>query len=151
MEIQKKEQAHIEGCSVKSDLMVSGQILKFNLISDGRGSLVSLEENSNIPFNIKRAYYLFDLGNSPRGFHSHKNLQQVMICIAGSLKLTLEDASGRKDYLLNNASEGIFIGPSTWREMSDFKDGTVVIVIASEVYDESDYIRDYYEFKGTLS
>ena len=131
-------------------IMKSGDFLNFKKFCDDRGFLISLEENKNIPFNIKRVYYLCDLSDKARGFHSHLELKQVIICLAGSFRLTLEDASGRRSYILNKANVGVFVGPSTWREMSDFSVGTVIIVLASEVYDEEDYIRNYDEFKRSL-
>lgn len=126
---------------------MQNDLLIFNTISDERGCLVSLEENRNIPFDIKRVYYIYGTDKSqPRGFHAHKKLQQVLICVSGSCKVLLDDGREKKVYTLKNPNEGLFIDKMIWREMYDFTDDCVLMVIASEYYDESDYIRDYSKF-----
>ncbi len=114
---------------------------------DQRGSLIALESNKEIPFDIERVYYIFDnKSDVPRGFHAHKHLKQVAICLHGSCKFTLDDGLSREEYIIKNNHQGILIEEMIWREMSDFEDGTIVLVLASEAYSEKDYIRDYDEF-----
>ncbi len=116
--------------------------------TDGRGLLVALESNKSVPFDIKRIYYLTDLKKSePRGFHAHKNLKQVAICLQGSCRFILDDGKTREEFILSSATQGLLIEEMYWREMDQFSDGCVILVLASELYDESDYIRDYNEFK----
>lgn len=116
--------------------------------TDGRGLLVALESNLSIPFDIKRVYYLTDLKKSePRGFHAHQNLKQVAVCIQGSCRFILDDGKDREEFILSNPTTGLLIEEMYWREMDQFSDGCVILVLASELYDESDYIRDYAEFK----
>lgn len=123
-------------------------LLNFRGHTDGRGVLFSLEEEKNIPFQIKRVYYLTDLQpNHPRGFHAHKNLEQVAICVSGSCVFTLDNGLSRISVELNSPGQGLHIKGLIWREMKDFSNGCVIMVLANEYYDESDYIRDYSEFK----
>ena len=122
--------------------------IKFQQHGDDRGMLVALEENKEIPFKIKRIYYLFDtLSDVRRGFHAHKNLKQILICVSGSCKIHLDNGFEIEEIILDNPTEGIFIDNNIWREMYDFSDNAVLLVLASELYDESDYIRNYNEFK----
>ena len=129
---------------------ISGDQVEIPEIKDHRGALVSMEAMKNIPFEIKRVYFLYDLNDESRGYHSHKNLEQVMFCLSGSLTLELESSQGKSVHSLNSTNKGIYIGSNTWRVMKSFSPGTVVAVFASEHYDESDYIRDYKEFLGGL-
>jgi dTDP-4-dehydrorhamnose 3,5-epimerase-like enzyme len=123
------------------------KIFEFPLITDERGSLVSLEENKNIPFDISRVYYLFDNKNDePRGFHAHKKLEQVAICLSGSCKFILDNGKKRESVILDHPSKGLYISNSTWREMHDFTNDCILLVLASDIYNESDYVRDYQEF-----
>ena len=121
--------------------------IEFSVLGDQRGSLVSLEENINIPFEIKRVYYIYgsDKGIT-RGFHAHKNLQQVAICVKGSCRFILDNGKLRESMVLNSPNIGLYIDNNKWREMHDFTEDCVLIVLASDYYDEDDYIRDYNEF-----
>lgn len=111
------------------------------------GYLTSLEGNKNIPFNINRVYYIYDVPRDiKRGFHAHKNLEQVLICVSGSVKVKCFDGKEEKIYSLNKPNEGLYIGPMVWREIYDYSENTVLMVLASELYNEDDYIRDYDEF-----
>lgn len=115
---------------------------------DERGQLIALEEEKEIPFAIKRVYYMYDTGAGVRrGFHSHRTLEQILICIHGSCKILLDDGTERVDVSLDKPYEGIYVGPNMWREMYDFSPDAVLLVLASQIYDESDYIRDYDQFK----
>lgn len=119
----------------------------FQIHGDDRGQLIALEEMKDIPFRIKRVYYMFDTKEGVRrGLHSHRTLQQILVCVSGECKVLLDNGSERKIVLLNKPYEGLYIGPDMWREMYDFSDDAVLMVFASEYYDESDYIRDYQEF-----
>ncbi|EAQ53103.1 MULTISPECIES: FdtA/QdtA family cupin domain-containing protein [Vibrio] len=120
---------------------------KFNVLGDDRGSLVSLEELGNIPFEIKRVYYIFDTKSQiSRGFHAHKKLEQMAICVKGSCRIVLDDGQSRESVVLDSPEQGLYIDNNKWREMHDFSKDCVLLVLASNIYDESDYIRDYEEF-----
>ncbi|MGY1877614.1 MULTISPECIES: sugar 3,4-ketoisomerase [Pseudomonas] len=124
------------------------KLISFESNGDGRGQLVSLEEQREIPFSIKRVYYMTNMKPSvPRGFHAHKNLRQVAVCVSGHCRFILDDGNTRQEIWLDSPSKGLLIEQMTWREMHDFSHDCVLLVIASEYYDESDYIRDYVEFK----
>lgn len=121
--------------------------IQFQRHGDARGMLVALEENKEIPFSIKRVYYMYDtLLDVVRGYHAHKSLQQILICVHGSCKIRLDDGRDKGVVTLDNPSEGIYVGNNMWREMFDFSPDAVLMVLASELYDEKDYIRDYNEF-----
>ena len=129
------------------------QILKyvFQQHGDERGQLVALEEFKDIPFEIKRVYYMYDTGEGiHRGFHAHKTLKQILICIHGSCKVLLDNGEEKKIVSLEKPYEGLYIAHNMWREMYDFSPDAVLIVLASEYYDESDYIRDYDEFLNSV-
>lgn len=125
------------------------QVIKyaFQQHGDERGQLVALEEMKDIPFKIKRVYYMYDtLQNVRRGRHAHKSLEQILICIHGSCKIYLDDGKDTKVVSLEKPYEGLYIANNMWREMYDFSEDAVLLVLASQLYDESDYIRDYDEF-----
>ncbi len=125
------------------------QVIKyvFQPHGDDRGQLVALEEFKDIPFEIKRVYYIYDtLEGVRRGFHAHKNLEQILICIHGSCKVLLDNGKEKKVVPLEKPYEGLYIANNMWREMFDFSPDAVLLVLASELYDESDYIRDYDKF-----
>lgn len=129
------------------------QVIKymFQPHGDDRGQLVALEEKNDIPFSVKRVYYMYDtkLGVR-RGGHSHIKLEQILICIHGSCRIHLDNGSETKEVPLEKPYEGLYIGSHMWREMYDFSPDAVLLVLASEVYDESDYIRNYDKFKETV-
>ncbi len=126
---------------------MENKLINFSVIGDARGNLVSIEALKNIPFSIKRVYYLYDLQKEiPRGFHSHKELQQVLVCVKGSCTIILDNGKERVSYKLNQPNIGLFVDRMFWREMHDFSSDCVLLVIASEYYSENDYIRDYQEF-----
>lgn len=116
-------------------------------LGDTRGSLVAMEEHKNIPFDIKRVYSIFGTERGVvRGYHAHKNLRQVAICITGSCRFVLDNGKTREEIVLDSPEKGLFIEGLVWREMHDFTPGCVLVVLADEYYDEDDYIRDYQEF-----
>ena len=122
--------------------------IQFQSHGDDRGSLVSLEDHKNIPFAIKRVYYLFNTKDEVRrGFHAHKKLKQLAIVLKGSCRFLLDNGSERIELLLDNPEQGLYIESFMWREMFDFSDDCVLLVLADSFYDEADYIRDYQEFK----
>lgn len=126
--------------------------MKINLIplqkhGDDRGSLVALEEENNIPFSIKRVYYIFDTKEGVRrGFHAHKKLKQVAIAVKGSCRILLDDGTERIEVVLDNPSQGLLIESYIWREMYNFSSDCVLMILADSHYDEKDYIRDYDDF-----
>ena len=125
------------------------QVIKyvFQPHGDERGQLVALEEFKDIPFRIKRVYYMYDTGEGVvRGCHAHKTLQQILVCIHGSCKVLLDNGKEKKVIPLEKPYEGLYVSNAMWREMYDFSTDAVLMVMASELYDEDDYIRDYDEF-----
>lgn len=123
------------------------RMIDFQQHGDHRGQLVSLEMNKEIPFEIKRVYYMYDtVSGVRRGYHAHKALQQVLICIHGSCKIHLDDGNETAEVLLDKPYEGLYVTNNMWREMYDFSSDAVLLVLASEYYDESDYIRNYQDF-----
>ena len=125
------------------------QVIKyvFQPHGDDRGQLIALEEFNDIPFQIKRVYYMYDTREGiVRGKHAHKNLEQILVCIHGSCKIRLDNGKERKVVPLEKPYEGLYVGANMWREMYDFSSDAVLMVLASDVYEEIDYIRDYDEF-----
>ncbi|MGU5766950.1 sugar 3,4-ketoisomerase [Aeromonas allosaccharophila] len=123
------------------------KIIEFPVQGDNRGGLVALEANRYIPFDIKRVYYIYDTASGvARGFHAHKELKQVAIAVHGSCRFVLDDGKERVEVLLDNPAQGLLIESFMWREMYDFSDDCVLMVLADQLYDESDYIRDYDQF-----
>ena len=123
------------------------EFIHFKEISDGRGGLVALEQHQNIPFEIKRVYYIYGTPEKTRrGFHAHKALEQVAICVKGACSFLLDNGKEKVACRLDSPTTGLYIGNNTWREMYDFTADCVLMVLASELYDESDYIRDYKDF-----
>jgi len=125
------------------------QIVKYQFQQHGdeRGNLVALEEYKDIPFEIKRVYYMYGTADGvTRGYHAHKNLEQILICIHGSCKVRLDNGQEKKIVYLEKSYEGLYVPNNMWREMYDFSDDAVLLVLASEYYIEDDYIRDYDEF-----
>jgi dTDP-4-dehydrorhamnose 3,5-epimerase-like enzyme len=116
-------------------------------ISDPRGNIGVLE-NGIVPFDIKRVYYLYDVpSDSERGGHAHKKLYQFLIAISGSFDVHLDDGKTQQVINLNKPDKGVLIKPGIWRELKNFSGGSVCLVLASEVFDEADYIREYNDFK----
>ncbi len=125
------------------------QVVKyaFQQHGDNRGLLIALEEFNDIPFEIKRVYYMYDtIEGVRRGFHAHKSLEQILICINGSCKVLLDNGFEKKIISLEKRYEGLYIPSNMWREMFDFSSDAILLVLASDLYKEEDYIRDYIEF-----
>lgn len=124
----------------------------FQQHGDERGMLVALEEFRDIPFEIKRVYYLYDTKQDVRrGFHAHKSLEQILVCIHGSCKVLLDNGKEKKVVSLEKAYEGLYIANDIWREMYDFSPDAVLLVLASDVYREEDYIRNYDVFRCEIA
>ena len=120
---------------------------EFGIHSDGRGNLIAIENPKDIPFEIKRIYYIYGTGTDiTRGKHAHKDLKQILICVHGSCKIRLDNGKEKEIVLLDKPNEGLYIDNDIWREMFDFSSDAVLLVLASRVYDENDYIRDYEKF-----
>lgn len=127
-----------------------GEHRKLNLQQhgDNRGTLVAIESLREIPFQVNRVYYLFNtVSNESRGFHAHKNLEQLLVCLSGSCDLKVENHDGETLYKLDSPTEAIYLKNLVWREMHNFSKDCVLLVLASDVYSDKDYIRDYNEFK----
>lgn len=115
--------------------------------SDRKGNLSVVENDVSVPFDVKRTYYLYDVpGGESRGGHAHKNLNQLIVAVSGSFSVTLDDGSIKRTYTLNRPYQGLLVVPGIWRTLDDFSSGAVCMVLASEVYSEDDYIRNYEDF-----
>lgn len=134
--------------------VADAKIIDIPKIEDRRGNLSVVEEFKNVPFHIARAYWLYDVPTGAmRGGHAHKRLKQLLIALSGSFTVTLDDGYEKRKILLNRPYQGLLIETGIWRTIDDFSSGAVCLVLASELYDESDYIYDYEEFlkyKGVL-
>lgn len=123
------------------------KLMKLKKISDPRGNLTFIESEMDIDFDIKRIYYIYDVPSGEyRGAHAHRNLEQLMIALSGSFDVTIDDGKSRKVVALNNPAIGLYVTKMIWREMNNFSAGSVCLVLASDHYNESDYIRNYDEF-----
>ncbi|KFZ29204.1 dTDP-6-deoxy-3,4-keto-hexulose isomerase [Pseudidiomarina atlantica] len=132
--------------------MTTKNLINFKSLGDARGDLVALESERNIPFHVKRVYYLFGTNSGEsRGYHAHKKLRQVAICVAGKCRMVLDDGKIRDEFWLSQPTVGIMIDQLVWHEMHDFSDDCVLLVLADDYYDESDYVRDYDNFIKQVS
>ncbi len=123
------------------------QLSNFALKGDSRGHLVALEAMKDVPFEIKRIYYLSKLKTDyPRGFHAHKALKQLAVCIQGSCRFIMDDGISKEETWLDSPTQGLLIDKMIWHEMHDFSQDCLLVVLANDVYDEADYIRNYDEF-----
>jgi dTDP-4-dehydrorhamnose 3,5-epimerase-like enzyme len=124
------------------------RIIDLPKIADARGNLTFIESGRHIPFEIRRTYYLYDVpGGASRAAHAHRDLHQLMIAMAGSFDVTLDDGHTKKKFHLNRSYFGLYIPPMVWRDLDNFSSGSVCMVLASDFYDEAEYIRDYEEFQ----
>jgi hypothetical protein len=122
-------------------------IIDLPVVSDPRGNLTFVESDRHVPFNIRRIYYLYDVpGGATRAGHGHKALQQVIIAMSGSFDVELDDGYEKRKYHLNRSCYGLYVAPMVWRVIDNFSSGSVCLALASTLYDESDYYRDYSDF-----
>ena len=132
--MQVEERGNIENC----------RIIYFPKVTDFRGNLSFIEENKHVPFEIKRVYYLYDVPNgATRGGHAHKQLQELVIALSGSFDVIMDDGYQKRKFFLNRPHYGVYIPCKVWRELENFSSNSVALALASQAYDESDYIRDY--------
>ena len=123
------------------------QLIKLELKGDERGSLIALEALRNVPFGIKRAYFIFGtLPGVRRGKHAHRRLRQLAVCVHGSCKIALDDGRSQATVELKAPDVALYLPPMLWHEMYDFSAGCVLLVLAEDYYQESDYIRSYEQF-----
>lgn len=115
--------------------------------SNRKGNLSVVENGKTLPFDVKRVYYLYDVpGGESRGAHAHRDLEQLIVAVSGSFTVTLDDGKCKRTFFLNRPYQGLYIKPGMWRDLCDFSSGAVCMVLASEVYQNDDYIRDYNDF-----
>jgi hypothetical protein len=128
------------------------RLLELPKVTDQRGSLGFAEAGKDIPFGIRRIYYLYDVPTAAqRGGHAHKALHQVLIALHGAVDVTLDDGKDTRTFRLNRPDLGLYVCPMIWRDLSHFSAGAICLVLASEVYDEADYYRDYGVFQSVCS
>lgn len=115
--------------------------------SDRKGNITVVENGRDVPFEVRRTYYLYDVpGGESRGAHAHRELSQLIIAASGSFSVTLDDGNVKRTFILNRPYQGLYVVPGIWRTLEDFSSGAVCLVLASHPYDAGDYIRDYDEF-----
>lgn len=132
-------------------LNASARRVRLAIHGDDRGSLVSLEKGDNLPFEVRRAYYIFGTkAGVVRGRHAHRTLRQILVAVAGSADVTCEWSGKRETFHLASPTEGLLIEGLVWREMTNFSGDAVLLVAADAPYDEGDYVRDYEKFKAIL-
>lgn len=123
------------------------RIIELPKITDPRGNLTFIEGGNHIPFDIRRVYYLYDVpGGAERGGHAHRNLHQLIVAMSGSFDIILDDGREKRRFHLNRSYYGLYVCSMVWRELDNFSSGSVCMVLASNLYDESDYYRDYDQF-----
>ena len=124
-------------------------VLEIDKHHNTQGNISVIENETTIPFDVKRVYYLYDVpGGESRAGHAHKELQQLIVAASGSFDVTVNDGELKRTFTLNRPYHGLLIVPGIWREIDNFSSGSVCLVLASTLYDEDDYIRDYKEFKA---
>jgi len=128
------------------------KVLDLPIVRAPEGNLTFVEGGEHVPFEIARIYYLYDVpGGAARGGHAHRSLRQLLIATSGSFEVVLDDGSERRSVTLNRSYQGLYIEPMIWRELVDFSSGSVCMVLASDHYDEADYIRDYEQFQAVTA
>lgn len=121
--------------------------INLNTFGDERGHLVACEENCNIPFDIKRCFYIFDTKESiSRGMHANRDSQFLLIPLSGSCRVKVDDGKNKADFLLNNPHQGLYLNRMVWKEMYEFSYNAVLLVLSDQKYNEAEYIRNYNEF-----
>ena len=129
----------------------SCRIVELPRVKDHRGNLSYIETGRHVPFEIRRVYYLYDVpGGAERGGHAHRQLEAFIIAMSGSFDVVLDDGGTPKRFHLNRSYFGLYVSPMVWRELDNFSSGSVSMVLASDFYDEADYIRDYDTYRKNL-
>ena len=132
--------------------MKIGKIIELEKIVDPRGNLTVAQGDIDVPFDIKRVYWVYDVpAGEYRGGHAHKRCKELLVALSGSFHVTLDNGERRETYLLNHPYQGLLIDTGIWRTLDDFSSGAVCLVLASELFEESDYIREYDEYKGYVA
>lgn len=132
---------------MKTNTVYDCTILELDKHHHEKGNITVVENGTTVPFDIKRTYYLYDVpGGESRGGHAHRELYQLIVAASGSFTVTLDDGNVKRTFLLNRPYQALLVVPGIWRELDDFSSGSVCLVLASHLYDEADYIRDYDEF-----
>ena len=123
-------------------------LVKLPKLAVERGSITPVNNNVEVPFAIKRIYYLYDVpSGSDRGAHAHKELQQLIVAASGSFTITVDDGLLKRSFTLSQPNVGLYLPPGLWRELTDFSGGSICLVLASAIYSQEDYLRDYFKFK----
>lgn len=139
---------------MKNSSVYDCQILQLSKIHNQAGNITIVQGDENIPFNLRRVYYLYDVpGGGSRGGHAHKELSQLIVAASGSFEVLLDDGINKKIVRLNRPNFGLLVTPGIWRELFEFSSGAICLVLASHTYEESDYLRDYesfYRFKNEI-
>ncbi len=124
-----------------------GEIIDFPKITDPRGNLTVAEHHKNVPFDIKRVYWTYDIpAGEGRGGHAHKQCRECIIAVSGSFDVCLDDGNGQQTFHLNHPYQGLFVDKGIWRTLHDFSSGSVCLVLASDEFEEEDYIREYDDY-----
>lgn len=132
---------------MKKSTVYNCSIIQLDKHHHDKGNISVVENGDTIPFDVKRVYYLYDVpGGESRGGHAHKDLEQLIVAASGSFNVTLDDGKVKRTFTLNRPYQGLLIVPGIWRELDDFSSGSVCLVLASHLYEETDYIRDYTDF-----
>ena len=132
---------------------MNASLFQLKKITDPRGNLTVAEQQADVPFDVKRVYWVYDVpGGESRGGHAHRHCREMIVAVSGSFDVTLDDGSEKQTYHLNHPWQGLFVDTGIWRTLDDFSSGAVCLVLASELFEENDYIRDYEQFlKETLN
>jgi len=129
----------------------AARLIEFRRIANPSGNLTPIEASVDVPFDIKRVYYLYDVpGGEVRGGHAHRRIEQVIIAASGSFDVVLDDGIKRARFMLNRSYYGLYVPTMVWRELENFSSGSVSLVLASDHYDEADYIRDLHDFRDAV-
>ena len=135
--------------NAKTTTVFDAKVLDLARIDLDSGALTAINSDDEVPFSIKRVYYLYDVPNkSDRGAHAHKELMQLVVAASGSFEIELNDGINSKTFVLRQPDEGLLVPPGLWRDLRNFSGGGICMVLASDVYNEADYIRDFIEFKS---
>lgn len=138
---------NLSATRMKTSKVYDCTIIELNKHHALQGNISVVENNKDVPFEVKRIYYLYDVpGGESRGAHAHKDLSQLIVAASGSFTVTLDDGEVKRTFLLNRPYQGLYVVPGIWRTLDDFSSGSVCMVLASHGYDKDDYIRDYDEF-----